>query len=78
MEYLHMQRPMPTNATGVTVKQTAIDQNGGKVDLGTAAKSDASGNYAFMWAAPSSEGTYKIVASFEVPTRTMLPLQKQP
>jgi outer membrane protein assembly factor BamB len=64
MEYLHMQRPMPTNATGVTVKLTAIDQNGGKVDLGTA-KSDASGNYAFMWAAPSSEGTYKIVASFE-------------
>ncbi len=63
MEYLHMQQPKPTNATGVSVKLTAVDQSGNKVDIGSA-NSDSSGLYAYTWT-PSNTGTYKIIASFE-------------
>jgi outer membrane protein assembly factor BamB len=63
MEYLHMQQPRPTNATGVTVKLTAVDQSGNKVDVGTTT-SDSAGLYAYTWT-PSNTGTYKIIASFE-------------
>jgi outer membrane protein assembly factor BamB len=62
MEYLHMQKPKPTNATGVQVTLTAVDANGKQTTIGTVT-SDASGNYAFAWA-PQTEGTYTIVASF--------------
>lgn len=63
MEYLYMQRPMPTDATGVTVKLTSIDPNGNWRDLGTAT-TDTNGNYGIMWT-PPVEGIYKIIATFE-------------
>ncbi len=60
MEYLHMQKPKPTDAVGVQVKLTAVDSNGNAVDIGTTT-SDSNGNFAFAWT-PSNEGTYKIVS----------------
>jgi hypothetical protein len=63
MEYLHMQKPKPTNTTGVTVTLTATDQNGNKFNIGTAT-SDASGLYSVMWT-PPTESKYTITASFE-------------
>jgi outer membrane protein assembly factor BamB len=63
MGYLHLMRPKPTNATGVTVTLTAIASDGSSIPIGTA-QSDTSGVFATMWT-PPSEGTYRIVASFE-------------
>ncbi len=62
MEYLHMQKPKPTDATGVQVELNAIDSEGNSIDIGTAT-SDTSGNFGFSWT-PSIEGTYQIVAKF--------------
>ncbi len=63
MAYLYMQQPKPTNATGVTVKLTAIDPNGNLQDIGTAT-TDTNGKYGIAWA-PQIEGIYHITASFE-------------
>jgi hypothetical protein len=62
MEYLHMQKPKPTDATGVQVKLAAVDSSGNSVDIGTAT-TDTNGNFGFAWT-PDKEGTYKIVATF--------------
>lgn len=62
MEYLHMQKVIPGDATGVPVILTAIDSNGQSVDIGTAT-SDMAGNYGFAWT-PSAEGGYQIIATF--------------
>jgi hypothetical protein len=63
MEYLHMQQPKPTNATGVQVKLVAIDANGAAQDLGTVT-SDTTGLFKKLWT-PKTEGEFTIVASFE-------------
>ncbi len=63
MEYLHMQKPKPTSATGVQVKLAAIGSNGNSVDIGTAT-SDTNGNFGLAWT-PTAEGTYQIVAKFD-------------
>jgi hypothetical protein len=63
MEYLYMQHPKPTDATGVTVKLSAIDPNGNYQDIGTAV-SDSNGNYGYMWT-PPVPGMYQITATFE-------------
>ncbi len=63
MEYIHMQQPKPTNATGVPVKLTAIDSSGKSTNLGTV-WSDTSGLFKKLWT-PTVEGEYTIVASFE-------------
>jgi hypothetical protein len=63
MEYLYMQKPKPTNATGVKVHLTAIDPNNNFQDLGTAT-SNALGNYAIEWT-PPVPGLYTVTATFE-------------
>ncbi len=63
MEYIYMQQPKPTNATGVPVKLTAIDPNGNIHEIGTVT-SDMMGNYAIMWT-PPVPGLYKVIATFE-------------
>ncbi len=62
MQYVYMQKPMPTNAKGVLVKLTAIDPNGNFQDLGTAV-TDTNGNYGIMWV-PPVPGLYQIKATF--------------
>jgi hypothetical protein len=63
MEYMYMQKPMPTNAKGVTVKLTAIDPNGNFQDIGEAV-SDIDGNFGISWI-PPVEGEYNVMAEFE-------------
>ncbi|MCW4015322.1 MAG: PQQ-binding-like beta-propeller repeat protein [Candidatus Bathyarchaeota archaeon] len=63
MEYLHMQKPIPGDATGVTVKVTAIDPNGNYQDIGTAT-TDLSGGFGIQWT-PPVEGQYQVTATFE-------------
>jgi hypothetical protein len=62
MEYLHMQKPKPTEAKGVAVKLSAVDSNGNSQDIGTVT-SDTNGSYSTLWT-PTSPGTYTIVANF--------------
>jgi hypothetical protein len=63
MEYLYMQQPKPTNATGVEVVLETLDPNGNFYEIGTAT-SDASGMYKLMFT-PEVPGEYTIIATFE-------------
>jgi outer membrane protein assembly factor BamB len=62
MEYLHMQKPIPGNATGVPLTLTAIDPNGNSQTIGTVT-SDIGGSYGIEWT-PPVEGKYSIMATF--------------
>ena len=62
MEYLYMQQPEPTNATGVPVTLTDIDPNGNSYTIGTTT-SDITGQYSYTFT-PNIPGTYKIIATF--------------
>jgi hypothetical protein len=63
MQYLHMQKPMPTNATGVKVHVTAIDPNGNFQDIGYAT-SDNGGTFGITWK-PPVQGLYQMTAAFD-------------
>ena len=63
MEYVYMQKPIPGDAQGVTVKLTAIDASGNTHDIGSTT-TDLNGNFGKSWK-PSAEGEYQIIASFE-------------
>ncbi len=62
MEYLHMQKAIPPNATGVPVTLTVLDANGNYRTIGTTI-TDITGTYSFMWQ-PDIPGHYKVFASF--------------
>jgi hypothetical protein len=62
MEYLHMQKPMPTNAKGVDVIISVVDPTGKSTILGTAT-SDIGGTFGYAWT-PTAAGTYQIMATF--------------
>ena len=63
MEYLYMQKPMPKDAKGVTVKLTAMDPNGNTINIGETT-SDAKGAFGYTWA-PEVPGLYQVIATFE-------------
>ncbi len=64
MEYLYMQQPKPTDATGVPVSITLIDPNGNTINL-PAVTSDASGHYSLAYNTASAvPGTYTAIATF--------------
>jgi outer membrane protein assembly factor BamB len=62
MAYVYMQKPKPTNATGVPVSIDVIDSNGNYRNIGTTT-SDSSGTFTFAWA-PDITGSYTVIASF--------------
>ncbi|MBT0160348.1 carboxypeptidase regulatory-like domain-containing protein [Candidatus Bathyarchaeota archaeon A05DMB-2] len=62
MEYVYMQKPKPTNVTGVTVKIDVIDSNNNYRNIGTT-MSDSSGAFSFQWT-PDIPGKYTVIASF--------------
>ena len=63
MEYVYKQQTKPQDATGATVKLTAVDPNGNYQDIGTTT-TDTNGKYGVMWT-PPVEGAYHITATFE-------------
>ena len=63
MEYVYMQKPKPTNATGVPITLSVVDANGNYRTIGTTT-SDADGFYSYSWT-PDIEGKYTLYASFE-------------
>jgi hypothetical protein len=62
MQYLYMQQPMPTNATGVPITISVLDPNNNYHEVGTTT-SDATGLYSFAFT-PEVPGKYTLVASF--------------
>ena len=60
--YLYMNKPMPTDAKGVSVMLQAMRSDGSIIDIGFVT-SDIMGNYEYMWT-PPAEDTYKILATF--------------
>ena len=62
MEYVYMQRPRPTDATGVKVTLSVLDSNNNYREIGTAT-SNSDGFYAFNWT-PDIPGQYTVYASF--------------
>jgi hypothetical protein len=62
MEYLHMQKVIPDNATGVTVTLTAIGPQQTSQTIGTAT-TDLAGNFGISWN-PTTAGDYQIIATF--------------
>jgi outer membrane protein assembly factor BamB len=63
MEYVYMQKSMPSNTTGVDVSIDAVDPNNNFVHLGTAT-SDASGLFSLAWPTPNVPGKYTVIATF--------------
>ena len=63
MQYVYMQYPRPTNATGVDVSINVIDPNGNTYKVASAT-SDANGYYSCTFT-PQVPGQYKIIANFE-------------
>jgi hypothetical protein len=62
MGYLHMQKPIPQDAKGVTVSLKVIDANNNLRDIGTAT-TDISGNFGYTWT-PDIPGQYTVIATF--------------
>jgi len=62
MEYVYMQQPKPTNATGVPVVVSVIDPNGNTYVVGTTT-SDVSGHYKLTFV-PEVSGEYSVIATF--------------
>jgi hypothetical protein len=62
MEYVYMQKPKPTNVTGVPVELFVWDSNGNYRSIG-ATTTDASGMFTYTWI-PDIEGSYIVVANF--------------
>jgi len=62
MEYVYMQKPRPTDATGVPIALSVVDANGNYREIGTTT-SDADGFYSYQWT-PDIEGKYTVYASF--------------
>ena len=62
MAYLHMQKPIPSDAKGVEVSIDVIDSNGNFRNIGTAT-SDTTGTFGYMWE-PDIPGQYTVIATF--------------
>ena len=63
MQYIYMQKPMPTNATGVPVNIFATNANGQTEQIATVT-SESNGMFYYAWK-PSATGTYTINAVFD-------------
>jgi outer membrane protein assembly factor BamB len=62
MEYVYLQMPRPTNATGVSVSIDVVDANGNYRNIGTTV-TDSIGVFNFAWT-PDISGKYTIIATF--------------
>ena len=62
MEYVYMQQPRPTNATGVDVVLSVIDPNNNAYEVGRT-KGDANGMYQMTFV-PTVPGEYTLIATF--------------
>ncbi len=62
MEYIYMEKPRPTNVTGVTVALSVVDANGNQREIGTTT-ANADGFFSFDWQ-PDIDGQFTVTATF--------------
>jgi outer membrane protein assembly factor BamB len=62
MEYLYLDRPKPTDATGVPVTLSYLGPDGNSVDIATV-MSDSEG-FRYEWTPPTTNGVYQVFATF--------------
>jgi len=62
MQYVYMQKPKPTDATGVPITLSVIDSNGNLRQIGSTT-SDTSGMFTYTWM-PDIQGNYTVIATF--------------
>jgi outer membrane protein assembly factor BamB len=62
MEYVYMQKPRPTDVTGVEVTLSVLDPNGNVYDIGNVT-TDAAGMFKLLWE-PLVPGEYTVIARF--------------
>ena len=62
MEYVYMQKPKPTDVTGVTVELFVTDANNNYRSIGTTT-TDSNGFYSYQWI-PDISGKYVVYAKF--------------
>jgi hypothetical protein len=62
MEYVYMQKPKPTDATGVPVSIDVVDANGNYRNIGIVT-SDSNGAFSLQYK-PDIEGKYTVIATF--------------
>ena len=62
MEYVYMQKPRPTNVTGVDVTLSVLDSNNNYREIGTST-ANSDGFFTFNWK-PDIEGQFTVYASF--------------
>jgi hypothetical protein len=62
MEYVYMQKPRPTDVTGIPIQLYVLDSNNNYRQIGETT-SDANGAFTFTWT-PDIEGSYTVIASF--------------
>jgi hypothetical protein len=62
MEYVYMQKPLPTNTIGVEVTLSVLDSNNNFREIGKTT-SDSNGFYSFQYT-PEISGKYNVYASF--------------
>mgnify|MGYP000857689609 CR=1 FL=1 len=62
MQYVYMQKPKPTDVTGVVVELFVLDANNNYRSIGTTT-TDATGFYSLNWT-PDIEGKYTVYAQF--------------
>ena len=64
MQYLYMQFPRPSNATGVEISLDAVDPNGNFIHIDNTT-SDQSGTFSYRWVPPVDiPGRYVVIATF--------------
>ncbi|XHH08032.1 MAG: PQQ-binding-like beta-propeller repeat protein [Candidatus Bathyarchaeia archaeon] len=63
MEYLHMQKSVPANVTGVTVSLDTVDPNGNYIHIGDVTTDGYSGTFGYTWE-PEIPGQYTVTATF--------------
>jgi hypothetical protein len=62
MGYVYQQKPIPANASGVTVTLSVVDSNGNYRNIGET-QTDLTGAYSYRWI-PDISGQYLLYASF--------------
>jgi hypothetical protein len=62
MQYVYMQKPKPTDVTGVTVSINVLDANNNYRNIGTTT-TDSSGAFSLQWT-PDIQGKYTVIATF--------------
>jgi hypothetical protein len=63
MEYLHMQKSIPSSVTGVPVSLDALDSNGNWQHIGDVVTDGLTGTFGFTWE-PEITGQYMVTATF--------------